>query len=513
MDSRSDQDLLREYSEQGAESAFAELVRRRVDFVFSAAVRITGERHLAEDVAQSVFVLLARDAATLTKHPVILGWLHRTTRNLAVKTVRTEARRRAREGEVAMNFNDDQADAAWETIASSVDAALEELKDEERDVLLLRFFERRSPQEIATVLGTTEVAARKRVSRAVERLREIFVPRGVTVSAGALTAAMMTNSVKAAPAALAARICSTIPAVSVLSTSVTTAAKIIAMTTLQKTTIAIATIAAIGAISYEVTQNSSLRSQNETLQKQFSPLADEIRLLKKDHDDALSKMETLRAENERLKRDLAKLPKLRGEIAQLKKQNAAGNDPNDAEHKDMQERVAKIKQCLLERPEAKIPELQFLKEENYWDAVHIRPLDCEEAYLMALSNLRSSAEFSFITDFLNPALHEYSKAYNGQFPTDLAQLRPYFPSPVDDAILARWEVAPASAAQPANYGDPIITLKAAVDADWDARYVVGLTNFGSTGVDTAGHNGWGITKPERVLGQSLTDALTAFEAA
>src|SRR5438132_3223863 len=103
MNSQTDQQLLGDYAGRRSEAAFAELVRRHVDFVYSAALRMVRDSHLAEDVAQAVFVALARQARQLTGRPILSGWLHRTSQNLAVKTIRSDVRRRAREKEaVAM---------------------------------------------------------------------------------------------------------------------------------------------------------------------------------------------------------------------------------------------------------------------------------------------------------------------------------------------------------------------------------------------------------------------------
>src|SRR5438128_7586060 len=99
MNSLTDQQLLRDYTGRRSEAAFAELVRRHVDFVYSAALRMVRDMDLAEDVAQGVFMALAQNARQLTDHPVVSGWLHRTTQNLAAKAVRSNVRRRAREQE------------------------------------------------------------------------------------------------------------------------------------------------------------------------------------------------------------------------------------------------------------------------------------------------------------------------------------------------------------------------------------------------------------------------------
>src|SRR2546427_3984716 len=122
MNSLTDQQLLRDYVGCRSEAAFAELVRRHVDFVYSAALRMVRDAHLAEDVTQGVFVALARNARQLADRPVLSGWLHRTTQNLAANAVRSDVRRRAREQEAAaMNeLFATEPEAVWERIAPQV---------------------------------------------------------------------------------------------------------------------------------------------------------------------------------------------------------------------------------------------------------------------------------------------------------------------------------------------------------------------------------------------------------
>src|SRR4051812_2697850 len=86
-----DAELLCRYARDRAEDAFAELVRRHLDGVYSAALRrVGGDTHLAEDVAQQVFTAAARRAAWLARHPALTGWLYATTRNVAANVVRSE---------------------------------------------------------------------------------------------------------------------------------------------------------------------------------------------------------------------------------------------------------------------------------------------------------------------------------------------------------------------------------------------------------------------------------------
>jgi RNA polymerase sigma factor (sigma-70 family) len=200
-----DQQLLRDYAECRSEAAFAELVRRYVDLVYSAALRMVADSHLAEDVTQGAFVALARSAPQLTERAVLSGWLHRTAQNIAAQTVRTDVRRCAREQEAAAmtELIATEADGVWDRIAPHLDAALGELSEADRDALMLRYFERKSAQEMAQVLGVSHVAAQKRVSRAVERLREFFAKRGVNVGESGLVVVISANAVQAAPVGLA----------------------------------------------------------------------------------------------------------------------------------------------------------------------------------------------------------------------------------------------------------------------------------------------------------------------
>ena len=104
MNSRTDQDLLREYTADGSEAAFSEVVRRYTDLVYSVAIRLVGNPHLAEDVSQKVFLALAQNARQLAKRAVLSGWLHCTAHHLSANAVRSEARRRVREQKAtAMN--------------------------------------------------------------------------------------------------------------------------------------------------------------------------------------------------------------------------------------------------------------------------------------------------------------------------------------------------------------------------------------------------------------------------
>jgi RNA polymerase sigma factor (sigma-70 family) len=155
VNDQTDSQLLGAWAETRSEPAFAELVRRHVDFVYSAALRMVCDSHLAKDVTQSVFVALAKEAGRITDRRVLSDWLHRTAQNVAAQTVRTDVRRRAREQEAAVmnELLSTEPDASWEHIAPQLDAALSALSEPDRHAILLRYFENKSLREVGQASG------------------------------------------------------------------------------------------------------------------------------------------------------------------------------------------------------------------------------------------------------------------------------------------------------------------------------------------------------------------------
>ncbi len=201
-----DAELLRRYTEENSEAAFAELVRRHLGLVYHAALRqCGGDIHRAQDVSQMVFVDLARKAATLTRRPVLAGWLYTSTRYAAVQTMRAVRRRQAREQEVhIMNelLSDSAPSIDWERLRPVIDDTLFALNEPDREAVLLRFFGGHTFAEVGAELGVTEDAARVRVSRAVEKMQALLARRGVTSTSTALGLALANHAGAAAPAGL-----------------------------------------------------------------------------------------------------------------------------------------------------------------------------------------------------------------------------------------------------------------------------------------------------------------------
>jgi RNA polymerase sigma factor (sigma-70 family) len=198
--------LLQSYAKDRSEAAFAELVRRHVDWVYSVALRHVGDPNLAEDVVESVFVLLAAKAGDLRPGTLLGGWLFRTTRHVAGHARRTEQRRKNREATASTMIHDYQAASAdeviWQQLAPHLDLAVAALSEADRAPILLRFYEKMPLRKIGERLGVSEEAAKKRISRAVEKMRKFLNERGVKPGGAVLAAVLAERTVHAAPPAL-----------------------------------------------------------------------------------------------------------------------------------------------------------------------------------------------------------------------------------------------------------------------------------------------------------------------
>ncbi|MBN8247261.1 MAG: sigma-70 family RNA polymerase sigma factor [Verrucomicrobia bacterium] len=205
-----DSELLRLYGEAGDQDAFSRLLQRHVDLVYSAALRQTLEdAGAAQEVTQAVFTDLAEKSMRLANHPCLCGWLYSSVRVAAAAYRRGEGRRRVREARYAAMtdlITPPAPPPEWNEVRAVLDDAMAELPDPDRHAVLLRFFESQSHAEIGQRLGISENAARMRISRALEALREALGRRGVVSAADALGILIARHAVTAAPAGLVTRI-------------------------------------------------------------------------------------------------------------------------------------------------------------------------------------------------------------------------------------------------------------------------------------------------------------------
>jgi len=322
------QKLLAEYVQNGSEAAFRELVARYLDLVYSAAVRlVNGDRHLAEDVAQTVFADLSRLAGAFSGQVMLGGWLHRHTCFVAGKIMRGERRRQSRERQaVELNALQDHPEAGLAQVAPILDDAINQLGAADRTAILLRFFEQRDLRSIGEALGSNEDAARKRVARALDKLHGLLKRRGVAYPAAALGAALANEAVASAPAGLATAISAA--ALAKAATGGGTALTLVKIITMTKLKLGIiGAVVAAGVAAPLLIQHQAqlkLREENQSLRRQLDQLAQ------------------LNAENQRLSNlvaqakdsqsstngQFAELLRLRGQVGQLRAQLRDQGLPN-----------------------------------------------------------------------------------------------------------------------------------------------------------------------------------------
>lgn len=388
----SDLELLHKYVHEGCEAAFAEVVQRHVDVVYSTALRQLHAPQLAEDVCQTVFLDLARNITRLRADTVLGAWLYQVARRTAVDLIRSETRRQVRE-QIAYDMNTlENNSSGWEQVQPVLDDCLAELEEVDRMAILLRFLQGKSLQEVGLAIGLSDDAAQKRVSRALDKLRNVFQRRGVTVGTGALTAMLATQALQAAPVGL-------VSAVTTATASATlagggfalTTAKVITMTSFQKTLITCTILGAIGVAVYQTHQNISLQRELEGLRRQMAaPTTNQTSVAAIDapstNADALAySLAQAQAEKARLtlERDAAeRLARMYKELAQSRENSGITNKYPTRRHV-----TAALGRMLRS---------QFLAAENLKDK-KLEELTAEERSLMLSSSARMMSDLAEIT--------------------------------------------------------------------------------------------------------------------
>ena len=448
MESLSDAELLAEWIAHRSQPAFALLVRRHISLVHSAARRQLDDPHLAEEVTQAVFVLLASKAESLGRHVVLPGWLCRVAHLVARDKQKSERRRQQREQLAArmQTDSDPAAGDAWHQLAPHLDEAVAQLSEADRAAIVLRFYEQCPLEQIGSVFGVGADAAQKRVARALEKLRSIFTGKGVSLSTSAVAHAIAANAVQTAPAGLAVQVSA---GAIVAGTSATTAT-LLSMSALHKTIIGVTLAATVGTATHQTLQASANRIEAQAIKERNSMREGQIQRQVSENEEAARRLAALK-----LDRDL-----LEARVASLRSTPRSEADrpdnPAEALLKKWQERVAQLKQQLEQNPGARIPEMKLLTESDWLLMVKQRSVGTETDWDRIFSQLRDAAEEKFVPQ-IRKALMAFQRTHNGQDPTDFAQLWPYFDPRTDPEILRRWTIVPA---------------KTFPNRKWDSDYVV-----------------------------------------
>lgn len=457
-----DRELLRRYGTQApdAQAAFAALVQRHLDLVYSVARRTVRDPHLAADVAQTVFLELARGAARFPSGTPLVAWLHVVTHRTAVDVVRREARRTARE-HAAAELADSAPPTAWREIEPLLDEAVAALPPADRAAILLRFFENRSLRDVGTALGLSDDTAQKRVSRALERLRAFLQRRGVTVGAAGLAAELSGHAVVTAPAALGAAIGSAAGSVTA------GVAPALLGTFVRNALLATAGTAAVAGLVFY-----GLRPTSPT-PVPAAPAATVVGTGS----------------------GAAAMPA--GRPRAVAAATARQEDP----------RVALLRRLLAELPAQNLPEIGLLAEDEWRAIAHAHELESAADIRVALAELRALARRKF-AEVLRAGLRDFAAASGGRAPTTHAELLPYLAAPADAAMLARYEFLPPDPAGKILREPATSDLILAVGADgWDLKNNGELPPaFGET--ETAA-----IERVWRALGTAMGDEMKAPMAA
>ena len=502
-----DAQLLEAYLRDRSEAAFGDLVRRHLNLVYATALRrCEGREDLAGDIAQTVFIDLARKAPGLSKSVVLSGWLHRHTCFTASKTMRAERRRLLRD-HAAWEQSQTEAPAPppWEQLAPCLDVFLDQLPSADRDALVLRFLERRPLQEVGRMLGVSDDAAQKRVHRALERLRGLFARAGWILSAAALAESLSAAPVIAVPTTLAASIA---PAAMAVAGSVGSWSWLGLMASTKLKTTAVALAVGAGLLTpifiHEQTRSLHALRAEELAQERRRGLGlqaevDRLMALR----NASRPLDNGQA-SEVARRELARL---RGEVSGLKQQlktlspaSGKGQEPADSSDpvarlaQESVERTAQLRQWLAQNPQASIPELALLEVDHWGDFIYPLKLETTEEMRRAMSNVRANAELKAM-DLIVAAWRRYLVENPGDPPTSMSALAPYLRVPLEPAVLERYQwvrgnTLPGTLAVDEPW---VLTQKAPVDPEWDDRFSHGLKTGGSA--DSREANRWKSKTP------------------
>lgn len=468
----SDHELLSQYARNGSQTAFAELVQRHLNLVYSAARRHVSSSALAEEIAQSVFLDLSRNAMRIKPGTPLVAWLHVVTRRTAIDVIRRESRRQAREQTAVEMAGSEQNESVamkpksslWTELEPMLDEALEKLDETDRTAVLLRFFENKSLREVGAAFGASEEAAQKRVSRAIERLRTIFAKRGIVVGSAGLVTELSAHAIQTAPVSLGASITSAAPLAGAVALLKTTEA--IVMTTVQKSLLAAGLAIAVGGGLYEARELSRLRAEISVQQQRATHLDVAAKNFERERDVAAQKTAAADREIDAL-------------LAKAKAAVPPGQKL-DPEMEAWLARVDRLKKLRAERPELAIPEFQLLEEKTWFVVAQKAKLDSDSGVKDVFASLRGVAENSF-ANLANKALKNYLETNGGVLPAAPEQLAPFFEPPADPALFQRYRMLHTGkfSEVPKSANAPVLAVKSPVDLERDSIRLIGPGWFSS----------------------------------
>ncbi|MEO6993767.1 MAG: sigma-70 family RNA polymerase sigma factor [Lacunisphaera sp.] len=416
---KTDHELLHDYLTTRSDAAFSALVQRYVHLVYSTAVRQVSSPDFANEVSQQVFLELAASARRLRPDTHLSSWLYVVTSRRAIDLVRREARRVINEAAVAaQNAIDHSEEVIWPALRPLLDDVMGELNDREREAVVRRFFENEGFRDIGAAMGVSEDTAQKRVSRALDRLRELLTKRGVVAGATALASALSAHAVEFAPPGLGKSITHAAAQSFILTTPLAISQQLTAA--IGRTLLTAAALTAVIGLLYLV----NIRQTQE------------------------AEIYTLRGERSRW---VEAIPKERiRQAATAAAAVSAPADPVDIRARTLAARIRRLHDWLELVPEDALPRMALLTDFDWIVTVENKPeLDDYEASFSAQSTAVEDVLFTLddiTTQRFGPHLWEafrrYRKATGKQTPGNLTELLPYFKVPVDPTFLYGYSMKP-----------------------------------------------------------------------
>jgi RNA polymerase sigma factor (sigma-70 family) len=471
--------LLRKYAETGLEEAFSELVQRHLPLVYSAALRqLRGDETLAKDVAQSVFIDLARKAKSLSNHELLVGWMYSATRLAASRALRGERRRQRREQIAAeMHRTNNEGEPRQSNLEAVLDAAMNKLAIADRNVLLLRFFQAKTFKEVGLEMKLSEDAARMRVTRALEKLQKLIGKRGVTVPKGVLGTILATQTIQTTPAGLAG----IISAVAVNSIGVNAGfvgiVKLLTSAAKAKAAIVSAVLVA-GGLTVMIVQQKE--EANQTVrQAQLPP--QQIDPAFQDSDGSVPAIvqpnSVGRTDDQSvyIKRQ-KRLAALGEEGRKLKARAAIQFDSRVAKHGLALSKVALLKAWLEALPERNIPEIQQCTDGDWLDVVRWAQLEDETGARKALQGLRDNGKRRFNQKII-AAVKRYADEHEGKPPVELAKLNEYLEPEMAQSFSERYQFVTDPSGGSITTTNWVITERKLADSEYDTIHEIGFHGF------------------------------------
>lgn len=452
-----DSDLLTTYAREGDHAAFATLVARHLDLVYSVARRQTGSSGQAEQVAQMVFIQLARESRTIKGGTPLVAWLHAAARRRALHAVGDGARRRARgqeavaEPAAAIVSAKAGHSPVWPMVEPLLDEAVETLGELDRAAILLRFFENHPPRELGAALGISEQGAQQRASHALDQLCGLFLRRGIVVSAPGLATDLSAHAVIGAPAHIG-------PAIASLAAVAGTARAPGpgALTTTQRRCLTAAFALLLGAGVYEGVLLFRQSTRLASLQQQVDFLTNQSETIRR---------QVLSVDAHRRG--------LEGEIQARMAASAEAANTLEAQARHQLAKVDALKRLAAANPQLCVPEMALVSEDEWFDIAQ----DPDSDPRRLLARLRWHAG-RHLAPRIGTALAEYLKRHEQVMPTDVSQLLPFFDPPIEAAWLERYAINRPIALKPADHTqnvEGLISLRTVpIDLELDEVWSIGI---------------------------------------